>query len=97
MERLLEQHEDSLFLTEDEVKGMEKLTACTLWASKFMHQNGMKSIALHGEAGDVDHAAVEPDIQKLRDIIKKFNPDSKRLDSSLSSCLTVATSRPRTR
>ncbi len=59
-DRLLEKHKEEPFLTEEEVSGMEKFIGSSSWSGKFMRQSGMRLVALHGEAGDVDIEAASP-------------------------------------
>jgi hypothetical protein len=50
--------------------------ASKLWAGKFARDSGWCSQVLHGEAGAVNVEALDPEIQKLLDLIKEYNIDS---------------------
>ena len=46
------------------------------WAGKFARDSGWRSQALHGEAEEVDTEGLEPEIQKLHDIIAEYDLDN---------------------
>ena len=54
---------------------MTSFKASESWASKFAIASGWRSKALHGEAGAVDIAAVESEIQKIRELIKEYGEE----------------------
>ena len=74
-QRLLEEHNKKPFLTESEVTAMTSFQDSDSWAGKVARESGWRSKALHGEAGGVDVAAVEPQMAAIRAKIKQFDPN----------------------
>lgn len=74
-QRLLEEHSKNPFLTENEVTAMTSFQASDSWAGKVARESGWRSKALHGEAGGVDVAEVEPQMAAIRAKIKQFDPN----------------------
>jgi hypothetical protein len=77
--KLLKLHEENKLtnpLSEDEVTALKAFTASTSWASLKAIALGFKSVALHGEAGDVDLEAIAAEINELREKIRSFHPDN---------------------
>ena len=74
-QRLLEEHNKKPFLTESEVTAMTSFQDSDSWAGKVARESGWRSKALHGEAGGVDVAEVEPQMAAIRAKIKQFDPN----------------------
>ncbi len=55
---------------------MTAFKASASWAGKFARDSGWRSQALHGEAGEVNIEGLEPEIQKLRDLIAEYYLDN---------------------
>ena len=72
--RLLLAHDQSPFLTPEEVDSITRFTASESWARKFAGENGWKSKVLHGTAGSVDIDAIDDDIAILRRKIAQYQP-----------------------
>ena len=67
--RLLKLHEAKKLrrpLTAEEITALNAFTASKSWASKKAIELGLKSVALHGEAADVDVEAIAYEIHQLR-------------------------------
>ena len=73
---LLSEHAIKAFLTEFDIKGFTEYKASKSWAGKFARDAGWRSQVLHGEAGAVNVEALNPEIQKLWDLIKEYNIDN---------------------
>ena len=71
----MSEHAKKAFLTESEINGLTAFKASKSWAGKFARDSGWRSQSLHGEAGSVDVVALDPEIQKLWDLIKEYNSD----------------------
>ena len=74
-QRLLEKHSKEPFLESYELKAMSAFKATYQWATKFARQAGWRSIALHGEAGDVDKDAVFDSILNICHKLGEFDQD----------------------
>ncbi len=70
----MSEHAKKAFLTESEINGLTAFKASKSRAGKFA-DSGWCSQSFHGEAGSVDVVALDPEIQKLQDLIKKYNSD----------------------
>ena len=55
---------------------MTAFKASESWAGRFARDSGWRSQALHGEAEEVDIEGLEPEIQKLRDLIVEYDLDN---------------------
>ena len=78
-DKLLKLHKENKLtnpLSEDEVTSLKEFTASKSWASLKAIALGFKSVALHGEAGDVDLEAIAAEINELREKIRTFHPDN---------------------
>ena len=73
--RLLERHQESPFLTDDEVKKMQKCQFSQSWGIKMAQKNGRRSKKLHGEAGSVDVVKATPHIDKICTLIAEYDLD----------------------
>lgn len=73
---MLSEHAKTAFLTASEVKCLTAFKASESWAGKFARDSGWRSQALHGEAGEVNIEGLEPEIQKLRDLIAEYDLDN---------------------
>ena len=77
--RLLEHHKENKLvkpLSDEEVKALTAFTASKSWASSKAIDLGFKSVALHGEAADVDVEAIADEINQLRAKMRTYHPDN---------------------
>ena len=68
----LKAHQTRPLLSPLEFSGFVKFTASQQWCSKFMVENKHVSVALHGEAGGVDMAAAEAQMELIRAAVQEY-------------------------
>ena len=68
----LKAHQTRPLLSPLEFSGFVKFTASQQWCSKFMVENKYVSVALHGEAGGVDMAAAEAQMELIRAAVQEY-------------------------
>ena len=75
--QLLQEHEqDATIIKADEANTLKKMLFSSTWSFNWLQKNNYMSKKLHGEAADVDRAAVADGIARLRAEISKYDPEN---------------------
>lgn len=62
-------------MNDKDSQALQNFSASERWVSNFVRRYGLKSIALHGQAGSVDHAAIKEGMKQLRRNLQSYELD----------------------